>query len=163
MVKLKIEEDGDFWKLSIKDSRTRGEPIVSKVIPNQVRPEIETRVNLYVVEKEDGTKGIDTSISEVYYPKARYELQAVERAAAELAKKNVEADCPLCQKMKAALSVDSTLPLFDTTDSLTLEDVLPDLGDMISPVQEVMSGLNDMFKMLLASPFETLQPAVKKS
>jgi hypothetical protein len=168
-VNTQVVSEGGAWKLIIGDPAKTTAHLVSEVISNQVKPEIQTRVNIDKIEREvekevtndkgktkkvkDKVVDIVTSVSEVYYPKHRYSRQAVESAAAEIAQKQIETDCPLCQKMKVAISVPEKPSILDEMGLPKLEDVFPDLEGMFNPVGDAFVDMSDAINDILSMPF----------
>jgi hypothetical protein len=145
-----VINDGRYWRLIIEPNAA-GKHLVHKEISNQVKPDILTTVDIDIATKDDGTKEMNTSLSEVRYPKYKYSKSEIEKVAAEIAAKNVEADCPLCQKMKAALSVEEEkLPLgLDT-----LQGVMPELPELFEPFGMAFEDFGKAIADMLKSPFD---------
>lgn len=168
-VHTEVVSDGRFWKLVIGEDNP-DKHLVSKVISNSVKPDIQTRVNIDVKDKEftneDGTKEnkkeVLTNVSEVWYPKFKYSRQEVEKAAELIAEKNAEADCPLCQKMKAAIDVKERQKLPEVFGVPSLKEVMPELSVMFEPVATAVGGLGEIINDILNSPFDYINPNQRK-
>lgn len=148
-----IDDEGEYWKLTLANPNKKH--TISKVISNQKKQDVLTKVDLDLVKDKDGKQELKSSISEVYYPKYKYRLEDIEAASQDIVKVSKDAECPVCEKMHAALSINEIETPFEKIFGLPpIEDVtavLPAMSDLLSPFEGITDVIDDMLKSSLAS------------
>lgn len=144
----KVESYDSFWKLTLMEDGDK-EHFLTKVIDNEKKPGIKTKINIDV-DGEGENRKIKTSVSEVYYPKQRYYISDIEKVSSQILEKNEDADCPMCEKIKAALEVDEIARLEDVLD-------LPKIDEIVPPITELFKPLIDTHNSIMEAIVETVK------
>ena len=145
-----VESYDTFWKLTLVDDDK--EHFLTKVIDNEKKPGIKTKINIDVDGEGEGRK-IKTSVSEVYYPKQMYHISDIEKVSSKILDKNEDVDCPMCEKIRAALEVDGIARLEDVLN-------LPRIDDMFPKVTEMFEPLIDTHTSIMEAIVETIRELV---
>jgi hypothetical protein len=103
-----VIDDGEFWRIKIKDTDKIFAKKVSTEKNHHVK--VDVAVDLKMV---NGAKNVDVSVANVYYPKYKYSKEDIEAKMDDVIKKANDPSCPLCARFKAALSVDERRTILD--------------------------------------------------
>jgi hypothetical protein len=142
-----VIDDGSDWKIVINEKAN----IFAKRVSTERNPNVRVDVALDL-KTINGNKSIDVSVANVYYPKAKYTKEDIENKMDEILKKATDPACPLCQRFKAALSVDERATIID---DLMLPK--PDLFTPKSISAPVLDAFGDILDSTIKS-FELLVP-----
>jgi len=144
-----IEREGDYWKVVIKSS----DKIFAKKVGTQKNPLILVDVAVDM-KSVNGLKSIDVGVANVYYPVSKYSEEDIKEKLDGIIAKATSPDCPLCEKFKAALSVEERKTILD-------ELMLPK-PDMFAPRTVTAPFLDAVGEVLESSlrSFELLVPGI---
>lgn len=145
----KVVDSGKYWKLTLHDDEEKH--LVSKHISNKQKPGILTKVNVDITPD----KKVKTSVSEVLYPKWKYNKSDIESVSDKILNSSKD-DCPMCEKIKNAISVNEIPRLEDKIGLPRPEDIIPSPNDILEPLREthrnIIEAINstiDMFNPAL--------------
>ena len=140
----KVEDAGAYWKLVLAEDK--GRHLVSKHTDNKKKPGILTKVNVDI----DSKKNVSTSISEVLYPKWRYQRDEIEKVSDAIVK-SAGADCPLCQKINVAISVQEIPRIEDRLGIPKPEDMLVNPSIITEPIIDTYNSIIDAINSTVES------------
>ena len=149
-----IIDDGDDWKIKIKDT----DKIFARKVSTEKNPNIKVDVSVDL-KTVDGKRSVDVSVANVYYPKYKYTREDIEAKLDSIVAKATDPACPLCERFKAAMSVEQRKTLLDdlmlpkpelftpkTVASPVIAAVSDILEDTIRAFEFIVPGLDEFRK-----------------
>ena len=148
LLDVKVVDDGDFWKVPISELG-EGKKIIAHKVATEKNPDVRVDVGLEL--KKDGERKLDVFVSNVYYPKTRYNKADVESQLAHILEKALDPKCPLCERYRAALSVKPKEDLFDQMGLPKLDCPTPNdiFGDTVKGVEDAIEDTIEGFRLLI--------------